>query len=206
MAPLLRPLARPFQTALLALAVWMPLNLIASGERPAIAQEHQGCFLINTSRQVIDLSNICPNEGRTLTVEADPATAGAEPTLGTGDIQVTLRWTTSDDLDLAVTDPRGETAAFFNRQISSGGQLDVDANAACSEVSSSPIENVFWPTGGAPQGQYTITVNLFTRCGQTSGPIPFVVNLLVQGTRETFDGTVSDEQPSVTYSFSLPPR
>jgi hypothetical protein len=173
-----------------------------SGDRtsPVLAQEHQGCFLINFDGVLVDLSQSCPAP-----TQLQVASPTGEPQLGTGDIQVTLRWTTLDDLDLAVTDPRGDVVAYYNRAVASGGQLDVDANAGCfSEQTSSPIENIFWPPSQAPQGNYTVTVNLFTRCGNSSGPIPFNLTLLVQGNTETLTGTVDDQNPIATFPFSLP--
>jgi len=130
--------------------------------------------------------------------------AGSEPVLGTGDVQVTLRWATTDDLDLAVTDPSGDTTFFANPSVPSGGQLDVDSNAGCGGTTRSPVENVFWPTGGAPQGEYMAAVNLFSRCEDTTGPISFEITILVQGQSRTETGTVSDANPTVTFPFSLP--
>lgn len=180
------------------LAIPLALSSWAMHQPKAIAQERQGCFMITNTGQLIDLGEICPSPPQIATA--------AEPTLGTGDIQVTLRWTTSDDLDLAVTDPQGGTVAFFNRQVPSGGQLDVDANAGCSSSTTSPIENIFWPPSQAPQGNYQVEVNLYTRCQSSSSPIPFTLTLLVQGTTRTLTGSVSDQNPTVTFPFSLPPR
>lgn len=149
--------------------------------------------MIHSSGRFVDLSRICPSA----------ATATRTQELGTGDIQVTLRWSTPDDLDLAVTDPSNNTVTFFNPNIPSGGKLDVDANAGCDSLSPTPIENIFWPTGGAPQGSFKIGVNLYTRC-QGSGPIPFVITLLVQGNTQELRGTVSEQNPLVTFPFSLP--
>lgn len=166
-----------------------------------LAQERQGCFMITQTGRLIDLSDICPS-AQPFT---PPAQASSTPTLGTGDIQVTLRWTTTDDLDLAVRDPSGNIVAYYNRSVPSGGQLDVDANAGCGEQNISPIENIFWPSGGAPQGQFSIEVNLFTRCpGGGGGSIPFNLTLLVQGTTRTIEGSVSDQQPVANFPFSLP--
>lgn len=172
------------------------LPLFGDSHHPAIAQERQGCFMYTAAGELIDLSYICPSPERVVEVQSQ--------TLGTGDIQVTLRWTSTDDLDLAVNDPAGETVAFFNRSVPSGGQLDVDANAACSGTTSSPIENIFWPPSQAPQGQYTIEIDLFSRCEPGNAPVPFTLTLLVQGTTETFEGTLSDQNPTVSYPFSLP--
>lgn len=171
------------------------LLLPLSGSQTAVAQERQGCFMVNQTGRLIDLSEICPSPRQVAT---------GTPTLGTGDIQVTLRWTTVDDLDLAVTDPQGQTATYFNRNLSSGGELDVDANAGCNESNPSPIENVFWPPSQAPQGAYTVTVNLYTHCQPQTQPIPFTLTLLVQGNTQTINGVVNDQNPAVTFPFTLP--
>jgi hypothetical protein len=132
-------------------------------------------------------------------------TSAAEPVLGTGDVQVTLRWTSLDDLDLAVTDPSGETAFFANPSIPSGGQLDVDSNAGCMSQFQNPVENIFWPPGNAPQGNYTASVTLFTRCNGDRAPIPFELSISLDGETQTQTGTVSDEAPSQVFEFSFPP-
>ncbi|MGB3495110.1 MAG: hypothetical protein WBA57_20445 [Elainellaceae cyanobacterium] len=182
------------RVALIASAALSPL--LVQSDRPALSQERQGCFMVNNVGQMMDLSDICP--------QPEVFVTSGTPDLGTGDIQVTLRWTTTDDLDLAVTDPSGEVVAYYNPSIPSGGQLDVDANAGCSGETNSPIENVFWPVSQAPQGSYTIAVNLFSRCTQNTGPIPFEIRLLVQGTVQTLSGTVGDGSETSTFPFSLP--
>jgi hypothetical protein len=161
---------------------------------PAWAQEHQGCFMVDRSGRLINLSSICPSAPL---VEMDT------PQLGTGDIQVTLRWQTTDDLDLGVTDPKGDTVTFFNPTSPSGGLLDADANAGCESSAQSPIEHIFWRSSQAPTGTYTISVKLFSRCGGT-GSIPFTVTLLVQGKTQTLTGTVDDAAPTKTFPFSFP--
>lgn len=111
--------------------------------------------------------------------------------LGTGDLQITLSWNSIDDLDLVVMDPEGNLVSFETPQIASGGQLDVDANSLCQGVTASPVENVFWPNG-APGGEYQVLVSLYSRCANSQGPIPFTLTMNVQGTVETFDGTVDE--------------
>ncbi|MBD2055018.1 hypothetical protein H6F88_03110 [Oculatella sp. FACHB-28] len=180
--------------ALILSAVLLPL--LGDSHTPTLAQERQGCFMVNDVGRLVDLSDICPS--------AAPVQIAEQQTLGTGDIQVTLRWTSTDDLDMAVTDPAGQTVTYFNPSVASGGQLDVDANAGCGETVSSPIENIFWPPSQAPEGDYTIEVNLYTRCGTTSGPISYTLTLLVQGNTETITGTVDDRNPIATHPFSLP--
>jgi hypothetical protein len=100
--------------------------------------------------------------------------------LGSGDVQVTLRWSSSVDLDLEVTDPTGAVTNFITRESSSGGQLDRDANYPCNEADRSPIENIFWPEGAAPAGPYTVRVIYQSGCAD-SGPQPFELIVQVGG-------------------------
>jgi hypothetical protein len=114
----------------------------------------------------------------------DPACAAAhpgQPSLGRGDVQVTLRWSSTADLDLAVADPTGATTSFQNKTSASGGQLDVDANTACNNPTTSPVENVFWKTGTAPDGVYTVAVNYYSECAGGSGPQPYTLAVLLDG-------------------------
>lgn len=85
--------------------------------------------------------------------------------LGSGDVQVTLLWTSKADLDLLVTDPAGERVYYRNPAVASGGTLDRDANFPCGTDDSSPAaENVFWPRGGAPAGTYLVVVAYTADC------------------------------------------
>jgi hypothetical protein len=187
-------------TTILLAAVLLPM--VGDRNAPAWSQERQGCFMVDETGRLIDLSEICPAAAPFAGSTGNSVDAEG---LGTGDIQVTLRWASTDDLDLYVTDPQGQTVYFGNRQIGSGGQLDVDANAACSGSTTSPIENVFWPVGQAPEGQYEVAVDLWSRCaGGPAGDIPFEIRLLVQGQIQTLSGVVNDSNSNVTFPFSLP--
>jgi uncharacterized protein YfaP (DUF2135 family) len=86
--------------------------------------------------------------------------------LGGGDVQATLRWSGAADLDLHVFDPSGEEIYYFNPSSASGGRLDHDANADCNgpEDDDNPVENVYWPTGKAPRGSYTVVVRVYKTC------------------------------------------
>lgn len=154
--------------------------------------------MINAVGRLIDLGELCPTPS--------PFQTTGTQQLGTGDIQVTLRWASSDDLDLAVTDPSGNTVTYSNPRVASGGQLDVDANAGCGETTQTPIENIFWLPGQAPQGSYSIAVNLYQRCGSGSAAIPFNLTLLVQGNTRTLTGTVGTQNPVATFPFSVGSR
>lgn len=130
-----------------------------------------------------------PSPTLTLTPTAAP-TATRVQSLGTGDVQVTLIWNSTNDLDLWVTDPRGTLIYFNNRTSSSGGELDVDANPGCQNRTSQPVENIFWPAGQAPAGEYVVSVNYFQGC-ETSLPTSFTLRVLVDGQEQTFSGTLT---------------
>ena len=85
--------------------------------------------------------------------ENELAKAGLK--LGSGDVQVTLTWDTSTDVDLHVTDPDGDTLSYNRKSVRSGGRLDVDNTRGGGP------ENVFWPKGKSPKGTYCVKVVLF---------------------------------------------
>ena len=111
-------------------------------------------------------------------------------TLGTGDVQATLFWNSTNDLDLWVWDPNEEKIFFQHPNSASGGELDVDANAGCQNPTSRPVENIFWPPGLAIRGGYVISVNYYRQCEDTAAT-PFMVRLLVDGQTLEFTGTVN---------------
>jgi hypothetical protein len=112
-----------------------------------------------------------------------PVTRPGEAAIHTGIVQVSLRWSSTADLDLSVADPSGNTVNYSHRGIASGGQLDVDANANCRTRTSTPVENVIWPAS-APDGNYTVTVTYYTNCGNPS-PQNFKLAALVNGEEVT---------------------
>lgn len=154
------------------------------------------CYMRTARGELIDLGVFCISN---TPVAASPD----EPVLGTGDVQVTLRWATIDDLDLAVTDPQGQTVSYMNRSVPSGGTLDVDANAGCTQPRTNPVENVFWPPNGGVPGDYVAKVNLFTRCRPERGPIPFRLRILVKGQVQDLEGSVDDNNETMSFPFSL---
>lgn len=95
---------------------------------------------------------------------------------GPGAVQVTASWETGADVDLAVTDPRGETVSATHRQVSSGGEIDREARAGCPRFDALAVEDVRWPEG-APAGQYTARVNIYDDCAvRTTTPVTLSVS------------------------------
>jgi hypothetical protein len=133
----------------------------------------------------------------TFTVRPQPTlTVTPTITLGTGDVQITLTWNSTNDLDLWVIDPDGEAIYFGKPTSPSGGQLDVDANAGCNHPTRTPVENIFWPPGEAPLGKFRVETQYYQQC-ESPAPIAYHVRVLVDGKVTEFDKliqTVTERQ------------
>lgn len=114
----------------------------------------------------------------------------------TGDVQISLAWNTTDDVDLYVDFAPGNGAhgmdsiSFRNRigQMS-GGMLDVDMNAG-GRWSNTPVENVFWPQGSSPQGMFKVGAHLYSsRTRQRT--VPIVIRIKRGQHIETIQSSVS---------------
>ncbi|MEM6449468.1 MAG: hypothetical protein AAF703_04040 [Cyanobacteria bacterium P01_D01_bin.105] len=164
----------------------------SAGALAQVPNADLACYLHTPDGVQFDLSALCGGFSES-----------AEVILQTGDVQVTLRWDTADDLDLYVQDPAGDEVYFGNTSIPSGGLLDVDANAGCAARMAAPVENIFWPTGEGVPGDYIVTVDLFSHCGPET-PINFTITTLVKGVTTSQSGTVSATQSSLSFPFSFP--
>ena len=171
---------------------------------------NSGCYVEDENGELYDLSILC--------TVPDESVSIVEPVLKTGDIQVTLRWDTSDDLDLIVVDPAGSIIDFGSPTSPSGGQLDVDANGFCQTQNFAPVENIFWPTGGAPDGDYLAYVTLAIPCSLEDLAssdeaaaaaayevleVPYTLTILNQGVTTTYNGISRPEQFGVDYPFNV---
>lgn len=192
-------------TAVLGAGVWLGT---ASATLAQIS--HGGCYVEDENGELFDLGALC-------SVTDD---SRAEAVLQTGDVQVTLRWNTSDDLDLIVVDPAGSIVDFGSPIAPSGGQLDVDANGFCQTQSLAPVENIFWPIGAAPDGEYLAYVTLAIPCSlaalansdvaaanaaYASLEVPYTLTILNAGVTTTYDDISRPEQFGLTYPFRVGP-
>ena len=83
--------------------------------------------------------------------------------VGTGDVQISVAWTGASDVDLHVFDPSGEEIFYGNKTAASGGTLDLDSNPAC-DIDNKNNENIVFPTGAAPSGEYRVVVDYYDDC------------------------------------------
>jgi len=131
-----------------------------------------------------------------IVIHADPillAPTEQTASLGRGDVKITLRWYTRDDLDLHVIDPDGNELFYSNAHADNGGKLDVDSNAACGNTTSSPVENIFWPSGDAPSGEYQVSVVYYENC-VSSGPVEYEMTVHLGGQTNSYTGIVTTEK------------
>jgi uncharacterized protein YfaP (DUF2135 family) len=140
-----------------------------------------------------------------VTVDGQASNSVPLAVLGTGDVRITLVWDDTNDLDLHVTDPNGEEIFYQHTSSASGGRLDVDANAGCGSTTSSPRENIFWPTGQAPFGTYTVRVVFFEACTDPAVSSSFTVNAIVDGSFMTLiEGSIGSGVRDATFVRTAP--
>ncbi len=119
----------------------------------------------------------------------------------TGDVQISLMWDNSNDLDLHCTDPSGERIFYGHKRSLTAGELDVDMNAR-PPYSSQPVENIYWPTNGAPEGRYQVFVHhysLHSPVDQT----PYTVAIKHGGKVQEFRGFIRHGQTNVVQTFEV---
>lgn len=75
------------------------------------------------------------------------------------DIRLSLAWHTYTDLDLHCQGPNG-LIYYRSKSDGRGGRLDVDMNISPETLE--PVENIRWPKGRAPNGNYEVHVHNFT--------------------------------------------
>lgn len=121
-----------------------------------------------------------------------------EPELGSGDVQVTLEWSEPVDLDLHVVDPAGDEIFHGDTTSSSGGLLDVDTCVrACGE--GQHVENIFWPDGEAPVGEYRVLVNYY----RGDVPSEYELTIKVEGQPDRrISGELEPDTEPRQYDFS----
>ena len=100
--------------------------------------------------------------------------------LGSGDVEVYLQWTGPADMDLHVWDPFGCHVYYGNPTgCESGGILQTDVIPECpSESTEIHVEQIYWPEGGAPEGDYIARADVFNLCNFNT---PWTMTIYVNG-------------------------
>ena len=117
-------------------------------------------------------------------------------TPSTGDVQVLLSWNNYNDLDLACIDPKGNPVWYKNKRTPSGGQLEIDMNRDYPD-SRTPIENIFWQPGTAPNGTYEIYLWLYKQHEPHINETPYTITVRYGNRTENFAGRIKKEDGRV---------
>lgn len=124
-----------------------------------------------------------------------------------GDICASLIWNNRNDLDLHVIAPSGEEIYFGHKRSGCGGELDVDMNV--HGESTEPVENIYWPPGGAPVGHYRVYVQNYAYHESQHGPTKFKVAVKVDDQVNEYEGVVKgtgSASNSVVCEFEYHPK
>jgi hypothetical protein len=108
---------------------------------------------------------------------------------GVGDVKITLSFEPIHDLDLHVFEPGGTEISFQHPTSAAGGKLDLDSGSNC-QASVANAENIFWPPGAAPAGEYRVVVHDFEQCDR--GAIDFSVRIENGALVDTYRNTFAD--------------
>lgn len=106
-----------------------------------------------------------------------------------------LLWDNYNDLDLFIQEPSGEKIYYGRQYSSTGGRLDVDANFNPRLKTRQPVENISWPKGKTPKGEYIVYVGFYSRDSREpyDGETPFKVITRVDGKEEVFNGVLKNK-------------
>jgi hypothetical protein len=121
--------------------------------------------------------------------------------VGTGDVQVGISWGSATDVDLHVVEPTGTEVYYGNPTSPAGAQLDLDSNAGCS-IDGVNHENVFWPAGTSPDGDYTVRVNLYSGCEVGSATGSVTLTYCGEGSPRVESFSLNEGATSASWSFS----
>ncbi len=112
---------------------------------------------------------------------------------GTGEITISMLWSTADDLDLHVITPSG-AEIYYSNKVADGGTLDVDQNASSDNIVANPIENIYFQSP-LPGTYKVFIVNYSDRT--ESGASDYMVRVTVGGQSQTYQGALDGTGSSV---------
>eukprot|EP01126_Amoeba_proteus_P053072 TRINITY_DN6453_c0_g1_i11.p1 TRINITY_DN6453_c0_g1~~TRINITY_DN6453_c0_g1_i11.p1 ORF type:complete len:273 (-),score=71.72 TRINITY_DN6453_c0_g1_i11:883-1701(-) len=127
-------------------------------------------------------------EQRKADIDAEIADRLKKAGAKTGDVAISLAWDHHVDLDLHVFTPRGQEIYYGSKHSSCGGELDVDDRGGPR-----PVENIYWPVGGAPLGHYKVVVHNFSYMGNEADGtrIPFRLRVKYGDEVKLFEDSLS---------------
>ncbi len=150
---------------------------------PNLRLLNDGIYTIVATRYGKEIGGTEGQYQLTLTgASSDVAPELSEFQLPQGDIEVTLLWETSADLQLLVRDPVGEAVFDDVPFINSGGILQENGNVSCIPAETiQPVSYVYWPSGRIRPGTYEVEVWYQNGCIDLPPPVEFTLVIEVAG-------------------------
>ena len=113
---------------------------------------------------------------------SDVASQAISLDLPQGDIEVSLYWSTSADLQLLVRDPSGQSVFDDSPLVASGGILQEVGNVNCIPATTgAPVSYIYWPPGAMRPGTYEVEVWYQNACSDLPPPVDFTLLIEVNG-------------------------
>lgn len=113
---------------------------------------------------------------------SDVAAQATDLNLPQGDIEVSLFWSTSADLQLLVRDPAGQSVFDDSPFSASGGILQEAGNVNCVPASTgTPVSYIYWPPGTIRPGAYEVEVWYQNACSDFPPAVDFTLLVEVNG-------------------------
>ena len=113
---------------------------------------------------------------------SDVASQAISLDLPQGDIEVSLYWSTSADLQLLVRDPSGQSVFDDSPLVASGGILQEVGNVNCIPATTgAPVSYIYWPPGAMRPGAYEVEVWYQNACSDLPPPVDFTLLIEVNG-------------------------
>ncbi|MDR0724916.1 MAG: S8 family serine peptidase, partial [Prevotellaceae bacterium] len=161
------------------------------------------CILQTTGLPMQDnIGNLIQLDKALETVKSGKA-VDCTPAPSTGDVQILLEWNNYNDLDLCCLDPYGNAIWFKNPRVASGGRLEIDMNVEYPD-SKTPVENIYWATGSAPNGTYEVYLLYYKRYEPEINETPYVVKVKYGDKTEDYKGLIKQGDNAIRIcSFTL---
>lgn len=145
------------------------------------------CVFFGSCKGIVTPCPQCPPCGDNPSPVVTDTTKVDDRGLGTGELQMSLFWQNTDDLDLVVHTPNGWI--YFNNKQNGGGVMDIDVNAG-NQLTNNPVENIFWKQQ-PPKGRYEVYVVYFKEQKENHPPVSFTLRVKYKGREQVFTGNAT---------------
>ena len=137
---------------------------------------------------------------------SDVPSALTELALPDGDIEVTLLWGTSADLQLLVRDPIGGSVFDDIPFGGSGGILQEAGNVNCVPAASgAPVSYIYWPPGRMRPGTYEVEVWYQNPCTELPAALDFTLVIEALGRTVAVERQFPQPDQRFVTSFTVLP-